>query len=632
MRVFDFFEHLLEPTARTGEAPPPTGLAAFYWHYARQAGRLVVALFIAGFVVALLDASIPVFIGQVVTLVSTHAPGELLRDNWPKLAGMAVVLLILRPSALLMQALITNQAIAPGLTNLIRWQSHWHVVRQSWAFFQNDFAGRIANRIMQTGPALRESVVAGTNAVWYILVYGGSAILLLARNDLRLAIPVLLWFCGYAVFLRYFVPRLRDRSREMSEVRSALTGRVVDSYTNILTVKLFARPRDEDEFVRHAVDEHTDTFHRQLRLITLFSLTLTCLNALMVVGTGATAIWLWNSGRIAVGIVAMALPLTWQIANIAGWVAQNVTAIFENVGVVQDGMRSIAVPRQMRDRPDAGELAVTRGAIRFEGVRFGYGTTRGVLQHIDLDIAAGERVGLVGQSGSGKSTLVNVLLRFFELEGGRILIDGQDIAGLTQDSLRAHIAMVTQDTSLLHRSIRDNIRYGRPTASEREVIDAAERAHALDFIETLEDWQGRRGFEAHVGERGVKLSGGQRQRIAIARVILKNAPILVLDEATSALDSEVEAAIQEQLDDLMKGRTVIAIAHRLSTIARMDRLVVLDQGRIVEQGSHADLLLANGAYARLWRRQSGGFHDEEGNTSDLEDALHIDLALAGRQH
>jgi len=632
MRVFDFFEHLLEPTARTGEAPPPTGLAAFYWHYARQAGRLVVALFIAGFVVALLDASIPVFIGQVVTLVSTHAPGELLRDNWPKLAGMAVVLLILRPSALLMQALITNQAIAPGLTNLIRWQSHWHVVRQSWAFFQNDFAGRIANRIMQTGPALRESVVAGTNAVWYILVYGGSAILLLARNDLRLAIPVLLWFCGYAVFLRYFVPRLRDRSREMSEVRSALTGRVVDSYTNILTVKLFARPRDEDEFVRHAVDEHTDTFHRQLRLITLFSLTLTCLNALMVVGTGATAIWLWNSGRIAVGIVAMALPLTWQIANIAGWVAQNVTAIFENVGVVQDGMRSIAVPRQMRDRPDAGELAVTRGAIRFEGVRFGYGTTRGVLQHIDLDIAAGERVGLVGQSGSGKSTLVNVLLRFFELEGGRILIDGQDIAGLTQDSLRAHIAMVTQDTSLLHRSIRDNIRYGRPTASEQEVIDAAERAHALDFIETLEDWQGRRGFEAHVGERGVKLSGGQRQRIAIARVILKNAPILVLDEATSALDSEVEAAIQEQLDDLMKGRTVIAIAHRLSTIARMDRLVVLDQGRIVEQGSHADLLLANGAYARLWRRQSGGFHDEEGNTSDLEDALHIDLALAGRQH
>jgi ATP-binding cassette, subfamily B, multidrug efflux pump len=632
MRLFAFFEHLLEPTAKSGDAPPPSGLAAFYWHYAKQARRLVVALFIAGFIVALLDATIPVFIGQVVTLVSSHSPGQLLHDSWHKLLGMALVLLIVRPCALLAQALITNQAIAPGLTNLIRWQSHWHVVRQSWAFFQNDFAGRIANRIMQTGPALRESVVASTNAVWYILVYGGSAIVLMARNDLRLAIPVFCWFCGYAIFLRYFVPRLRDRSREMSEVRSALTGRVVDSYTNILTVKLFARPRDEDEFVRHAVDEHTDAFHRQLRLITTFSLTLTCLNALMVVGTGAIAIWLWNTGHIAVGIVAMALPLTWQIANIAGWVAQNVTAIFENVGVVQDGMRSIAVPRQMRDRPDAVELKVTRGGIRFEGVRFGYGTERGVLKHIDLTIAPGERVGLVGQSGSGKSTLVNVLLRFFELEGGRILIDGQDIAGVTQESLRAHIAMVTQDTSLLHRSIRDNIRYGRPAASEKEVIEAAERAHSYDFIQTLEDWQGRRGFEAHVGERGVKLSGGQRQRVAIARVILKNAPILVLDEATSALDSEVEAAIQEQLDDLMKGRTVIAIAHRLSTIARMDRLVVLDQGRIVEEGSHADLLAKDGAYARLWRRQSGGFHDEKGNLSDLEDALRIDLALPSKQH
>jgi ATP-binding cassette, subfamily B, multidrug efflux pump len=632
MRIFRFFERQLEPTERSGEAPPPVGLAAFYWHYARQARGLVAALFVAGFMVALLDATIPVFIGRVVTLVSSHAPGTLIRASWPQLIGMAVILLVLRPAALLLQALITNQAIAPGLTNLIRWQSHWHVVRQSWAFFQNDFAGRIANRIMQTGPALRESVVAGTNAVWYILVYGGSAVILMASNDFRLAIPVLLWFTAYAAFLRYFVPRLRDRSREMSEVRSALTGRVVDSYTNILTVKLFARPLDEDEFVRHAVGEHTDAFRRQLRLITLFSLTLTSLNALMVVGTGAMAIWLWNAGHIAIGTLAMALPLTWQIANIAGWVAQNVTAIFENVGVVQDGMRSIAVPRQMRDRPDAVELKVTRGSIRFEGARFGYGTVRGVLQHIDLAIAPGERVGLVGQSGSGKSTLVNVLLRFFDLEEGRILIDGQDIAGVTQESLRAHIAVVTQDTSLLHRSILDNIRYGRPQATEREVREAAERAHALEFIETLEDWLGRRGFEAHVGERGVKLSGGQRQRIAIARVILKNAPILVLDEATSALDSEVEAAIQEQLDGLMKGRTVIAIAHRLSTIARMDRLVVLDKGRVVEEGSHAELLAADGAYARLWRRQSGGFHDEQGTPSDLEDALHIELTMAGKQH
>ncbi|MFZ5791260.1 MAG: ABC transporter ATP-binding protein [Pseudomonadota bacterium] len=607
MRLFRFFERLLEPTALPADAPPPAGLAAFYWHYARQARGLVAALFVAGFMVAVLDTLIPVFIGRVVTLVSSHAPGALLREAWPQLLGMAAVLLIARPAALFLQGLVTNQAIVPGFTNLIRWQNHWHVVRQSWSFFQNDFAGRIANRVMQTGPALRESVVAGTNAVWYILVYGSSAVALMAVNDIRLSAPVLLWFAGYAIFLRHFVPRLRNRSREMSEVRSALTGRVVDSYTNILTVKLFARPSDEDAFVREAVDEHTRSFHRQQRLITLFGLTLTTLNAAMVVGMAAVAVLLWNDGRIALGAVAMALPLTWQIANIAGWVAQNVTAIFENVGVVQDGMRSIAVPRQMPDRADAAELRVTQGRIRFEGVHFGYGTARGVLHGVDLDIAPGEHVGLVGQSGAGKSTLVNLLLRFYEVEAGRILIDGQDIAHVTQDSLRAHIAMVTQDTSLLHRSIRDNIRYGRPRAGETELRTAAASAHALDFIEQLEDWQGRRGFDAHVGERGVKLSGGQRQRIAIARVILKNAPILVLDEATSALDSEVEAAIQEQLDALMTGRTVIAIAHRLSTIARMDRLVVLDRGRIVEQGTHAALLAAGGHYARLWRRQSGGF-------------------------
>jgi ATP-binding cassette subfamily B multidrug efflux pump len=616
MRVFRFFESLLEPTSLPPEAPPPSGLVAFYWHYVRQARGLIGLLFIAGFSVALLDATIPVFIGRVVTLVSNHAPGVFLAEAGPQLLGMALVLLVARPVAVLLQNLITHQTVAAGLTNLIRWQNHWHVVRQSWSFFQNDFAGRIANRVMQTGPSLRESVVAGTNAVWYILIYGTSALTLMATNDLRLAIPVLLWFAGYAALLRIFVPRLRERSRHMSEVRSALTGRVVDSYTNILTVKLFARPRDEDNFVRAAVDDHTIAFRQQLRLITLFGISLVLLNASLMVGTGAMAIWLWTDGRIAVGTIAMALPLAWQIANVSGWVAQNVTAIFENVGVVQDGMRSIAVPRQMPDRPGSSTLQVKQASVRFEGVRFGYGTERGVLHGIDLAIAPGERVGLVGPSGAGKSTLVNILLRFYEVEAGRILIDGQDIATVTQESLRARIAMVTQDTSLLHRSIRDNIRYSRPGASDAEVIDAASRAHALEFIEGLEDWQGRRGFDAHVGERGVKLSGGQRQRIAIARVILKDAPVLVLDEATSALDSEVEAAIQEQLDGLMRGRTVIAIAHRLSTIARMDRLVVLDRGRIVETGSHAELLASGGTYARLWRRQSGGFL-EESNPIDL---------------
>jgi ATP-binding cassette subfamily B multidrug efflux pump len=554
-----------------------------------------------------MDSLIPIFIGRVVTLVSTHPPETLLAQAWPQLLGMAAALVIGRPAFLLLRGLITNQAINAGLTNLVRWQAHWHVVRQSWSFFQNDFAGRVATRVMQTGPALRESIVSSVNAVWYIIVYGLTALALMLSNDWRLTLPLLVWLASYVLMLRYYVPRMRDRSRVMSEVRSALTGRIVDSYTNILTVKLFARARDEDDFVREAVDEHTVVYHRQLRMITRYVLTLTILNAFLIAGTATDAVILWTHGVIPVGTVAMVLPLAWQISNISGWVADNVTTIFENVGTVQDGMKSIAVPRQMPDAPDAAELQVTDGGIDFDHVTFGYGTQRGVLHDLSLHIAPGERIGLVGHSGAGKSTLVNLLLGFHRPDSGRISIDGQDIAGVTQESLRTQIAMVTQDTSLLHRSIRENIRYGRPWAEEAEVVAAARQAEAEVFIGNLEDWNGRTGYDAHVGERGVKLSGGQRQRIAIARVILKNAPILVLDEATSALDSEVEAAIQSQLDTLMRGRTVIAIAHRLSTIARMDRVVVMDQGRIVEIGSHMDLLARGGAYARMWGRQSGGF-------------------------
>ncbi len=610
--MFRFFENLLRPTEVSPSSPPPAeagrhGLVQFYLHFIRQVRGLLVALFFAGLLVALMDVTIPVMIGRVVDLVGRVPPEVILREHWHEMLAMAAVMLVLRPAALLLRVLMTNQAINAGMTNLIRWQSHWHVVRQSWSFFQNDFAGRIANRVMQTGPSLRESVVSATNAVWYIIVYGTSAVALLASIDGRLAMPMLVWFAAYILMLRYFVPRMRDRSRAMSEVRSALTGRIVDSYTNILTVKLFARARDEDSFVRESIDEHTTTFRRQLRMTTRYILTLNLINACLIVGTGAMAIWLWRMGEIGVGTVAMALPLAWQISNMAGWVGDNVTMIFENVGVVQEGMRSIAVPRQMPDTPDARELEVTQGEIRFEGVRFGYGTARGVLHDLNLSIRAGERVGLVGHSGAGKSTLVNLLLHFHSPEAGRITIDGQDIAEVTQESLRTQIAMVTQDTSLLHRSIRDNIRYGRPWASEAEIRAAADQAEATEFIERLEDWNGRSGFDAHVGERGVKLSGGQRQRVAIARVILKNAPILVLDEATSALDSEVEAAIQGQLESLMKGRTVIAIAHRLSTIARMDRLVVMENGRIVEQGTHGELLAVGGAYSRMWLRQSGGF-------------------------
>ena len=610
--MFAFFERLLKPTQAPERPEPPASLLGFYWHYARDARRLFLALFAAGFMVALLDTMIPVFIGRVVTLLTANPPDQLFAKFWPLLLLMAFVLLVARPIALVTQALIANQAIAANVSNRIRWQNHWHIVRQSWSFFQNDFAGRIATRVMQTGPAIRESIVALVTAVWYILVYGTGALILLARADPWLALPVVLWFAGYSIMLRYFVPRMRDRSKDMTEIRSMLTGRIVDSYTNILTVKLFARARDEDAYVRDAIDSHTRQFYMSLRLNTLFGFTLATLNALLVTGTGGLALVLWTRGQVTIGTVAMALPLAWQIVNIAGWVAWQVTDIFENIGVVQEGMLTIARPIALADRADAQPLAVTRGEILFDDVRFGYGRETGVIEGLTLKVAPGEKIGLIGRSGAGKSTLVNLLLRFFDLEDGRILIDGQDIAHVTQESLRAQISMVTQDTSLLHRSIRDNIRYGQRDAGEAEIVAAAELAHAHDFILELEDWRGRRGYDAHVGERGVKLSGGQRQRIAIARVILKNTPILVLDEATSALDSEVEGAIQQSLGTLMAGKTVIAIAHRLSTIARMDRLIVLDHGRVVEQGTHSDLLRLGGHYAVLWRRQSGGFIDADG--------------------
>jgi ATP-binding cassette subfamily B multidrug efflux pump len=616
--MFAWFERRLNPTAMPVHPEPPPGLIAFYWHYARQAKALFAGLFAAGFAVALLDSLIPVFIGRVITLITGSRPENLFATFWPHLLAMAMVLLVLRPAAITLQNIVANQAIAANVGNLVRWQSHWHVVRQSWSFFQNDFAGRIANRVMQTGPAIRESLVSLLTAVWYILVYGTSALLLLSAADRWLALPIALWFVGYLVLLRLLVPRMRDRSKEMSEARSLVTGRIVDSYTNILTVKLFARPAHEDAYVREAINEHTVKFHASLRLNTLLGLALSSLNALMVTSTGALALWLWTRGQVSVGTVAMALPMAWQIVNVSGWVAWQVTAIFENIGVVQEGMMTIARPITLTDRPQAQALVVARGEIAFEDVRFHYGRAvaereegrpqpHAVLEGFSLMVRPGEKIGLVGRSGAGKSTVVNLLLRFFDVEAGRILIDGQDIAAVTQESLRAQISVVTQDTSLLHRSIRDNIRYGRPDSTDAEVIAAARLAHADEFILDLVDWKERRGYDAQVGERGVKLSGGQRQRIAIARVILRNAPILVLDEATSALDSEVEAAIQSSLGTLMAGKTTIAIAHRLSTIARMDRLVVLDRGRIVEQGTHDELLRHNGHYAALWQRQSGGF-------------------------
>jgi ATP-binding cassette subfamily B multidrug efflux pump len=618
--MFARFEKLLKPTEPPTRPEPPAGLLAFFWHFARQAKWLFASLMVIELFQATLDAVIPWFFGRIVTLANTVAPEQYLAEGWTVLAGLALILLVARPAVVFARYLVTNQAISGPFTNLIRWQSHWHVARQSWAFFQNDFAGRIANRVMQTGGAIRQTVVSGITALWYVLVYGTTAVILAASADLWLTVPLLLWFAGYIALLVYFVPRMRDRSKKSSEARSAVMGRIVDSYTNILTVKLFARARDEDNYVRDSIDTHTQVFLWSQRLMTIFGAVLSFLNGLLITGSVGLAIALWKTGAVEIGAIAMVLTLTFHLTDISRRIAIQIADIFEDIGVVQEGMMSIARPLQLIDHPNATSLLVKEGRIEFQNVQFGYGRDTSaredgslrpyaVLDGFTLDVKPGERVGLVGRSGAGKSTVVNLLLRFFDVEGGCILIDGQDISLATQESLRSEISVVTQDTSLLHRSIRSNIRYGRRGASEEEVMTAARLAHAEEFIHELEDWRGNSGYDAHVGERGVKLSGGQRQRIAIARVILKNAPILVLDEATSALDSEVEAAIQASLDTLMAGKTVIAIAHRLSTIARMDRLVVLDRGHIVEEGSHEELLRHGGHYAALWKRQSGGFID-----------------------
>ena len=605
--LFRRFESRIQATATPPPETPPPGLLAFYWHFVRQARGLFAAMLLSCLLVALSDTVLPVLLGRLVALMSASDRAAALAQAGPMLLAMLVFMLVLRPLILLLDSLLRFNAVMPGFTSLVRWQNHWHVVRQSWPFFQDDFAGRIANRVMQTGNALRESAVQGVRSVWYILIYGLASLVLLAQADWRLALPTLGWFAGYVLFLRYFVPRLRDLARVSSADRSRVMARVVDSYSNILTVKLFARPSDEDQHVREVITAHQGSMAGHMRLVTRFIWTLWLMNALLLVATATVGLWLWQAQRLEVGVFAMALPLAWQITSTAGWVSWEVAGIFENVGVVQEGMDSIARPLGQPDRPGAPELHVTQGDIRFEQLGFGYQPGQAVLQDINLTIRPGERIGLVGRSGAGKSTLVHLLLRFFEPSSGRILIDGQDTAACSQDSVRAQIGMVTQDTSLLHRSVADNIAYGRPGASRAQVTAAAAKAQALDFVQGLRDPDGGTGLDARVGERGVKLSGGQRQRIAIARVVLKDAPILVLDEATSALDSEVEQAIQAQLLDLMQGKTVIAIAHRLSTIARMDRLLVLDQGRIVEAGSHAELLSQGGLYADLWQRQTGDF-------------------------
>ena len=614
--MFRWFETRIDPFHGTTIERPPATLGAFYWYFVKPVWPAFVTLLIAGFLGSSIEVALMAFLGSLVDMMrSAPNPATFVEENANTLLVMAAVAVIARPVVSVAHDLIKNQMIATTFTNRIRWQTHRYVLRQSLGFFQNDFAGRIANKIIQTGPALRESVVQLIDALWYAVVHFAGAIILFWSADRLLVLPLMVWLLAYTVALRWFVPRIKQRSTEASEARSMLTGRIVDSYTNALTVKLFAHAAREDAYARAALNEQMLRWQASLRLITGMDLALYVMNGLLIVAASGLAIHLWSTGAVSVGEIAIVIGLVIRIVTMSGWVMWTISGIFENIGVVHEGMDTIARANEVLDKPVAVPLQVKSGEIGFENVSFDYGKTRhpgdgkpaGVIDGLSLHIAPGEKVGLVGRSGAGKSTLVNLLLRFYDLPQGRILIDGQDIAGVTQDSLRAQIGMVTQDTSLLHRSVLDNILYGRPDAAENTAILAAKRAHAHDFILGLEDMRGRKAYQGHVGERGVKLSGGQRQRIAIARVLLKNAPILVLDEATSALDSEVEAAIQESLMTLMAGKTVIAIAHRLSTIAAMDRLVIMDQGRVVEEGTHAELVRRGGLYSALWQRQSGGF-------------------------
>ncbi|WP_377114497.1 ABC transporter ATP-binding protein [Pseudoalteromonas sp. M58] len=611
--MYRLFERMTKPFPERSPSQPPKTLFAFCRHYTKGMELSLVLMSLSAALLAILEVSLFSYMGQLVDWLGEYTPEELFSQQQSELIKMGLMLLVVMPIVVFFRSAILHQALLGNYPMSIRWLAHRYLLRQSVSFYQNEFAGRIATKVLQTSLAVRESVTKLLDVLMYIAVYFGSMVFLVAASDWRLMLPLLVWLALYICVQIYFVPRLKSIASSQADARSEMTGRIVDSYTNISTIKLFSYTQREEQYAKQSMDVFLQPVYKQMRLVTSLNVVIQSLNYLLVFSVAAVSLYLWSLSAISAGAIAVALSLSLRLNGMAQWIMWEISSLFENIGTVADGMRTLSNPIAVADKPEAETLKVTQGAIDFNNVHFNYGkaaneNNRGpVINGLNLNIKPGEKIGLVGRSGAGKSTLVNLLLRFYDTDKGSISIDGQNITDVSQESLRRYIAMVTQDTSLLHRSVKDNILYGRPDATEAEMLDATKQAKALDFITDLEDSKGNKGFDAQVGERGVTLSGGQRQRIAIARVLLKNAPILILDEATSALDSEVEAAIQASLDDLMTGKTVIAIAHRLSTIAQMDRLIVLDEGGVVEQGSHDELIAQGGIYAALWAHQTGGF-------------------------
>ena len=625
--MFSYFEKLVNPYLEAAPGPTPATFGAFMWAASKGLRPYLLGMTLCTAVIGVFEAYLFSMLGDVVDWLAKAEPSQLWTTHRTHLLILAAIL-IASPLVQALQALLKHQAMAGNFPMLLRWRFHRHMLSQSLSFYQDEFAGRVATKVMQTALAVRDVWMILADIMVFVLIYFVTMIAIVGNFDLWILGPFLGWLVLYVLAVIYFVPRLAKVAQEQADARSLMTGRVTDAYTNIATVKLFSHTNREAGYAKSAMQDFMQTVYQQWRMITAFEVMNQTLSVLLIGSTAGVTLWLWTKGEVGVGAVAAATAMALRLNGISHWVMWEFAALFEHVGTVRDGMTILSRPQSIVDKPNAKALQVTKGEIQFDNVTFNYGGNRKVIDSLSLIIRPGEKIGLVGRSGAGKSTIVNLLLRFYDVGSGRILIDGQDIANVTQDSLRTHIGMVTQDTSLMHRSVRDNIVYGRPDATDEDMIAAAKRAEAHEFIQQLTDPKGRQGYDAHVGERGVKLSGGQRQRIAIARVKLKDAPILLLDEATSALDSEVEAAIQASLYKLMEGKTVVAIAHRLSTIAAMDRLIVLDQGRVVETGDHQSLLKQDGLYARLWAHQSGGFLGDALDDTELRDLCTTPIMVA----